>query len=73
MKDILDNCQIINFHGVWQVYYVMGTADSLVRRGRKRINNRMSSSELANLSNGPSLKALKFRNLLLSRIESMTT
>ena len=57
-------------HGVWQVYYVMGTADSLVRKGRKRINNRVLSHEVASLSNGHSTKTLKFLKLLLSRIRS---
>lgn len=53
----------------YKVYYVMGTSDSLVQMGgRKRIKNRRPSHEH---SNGHSLKALKFRNLLLSRIQSM--
>ncbi|XP_024995556.1 paired amphipathic helix protein Sin3-like 3 isoform X2 [Cynara cardunculus var. scolymus] len=54
----------------YKVYYVMGTADSLVRMGRKRINNRVPSHEVASLSNGHSLKTLKFLKLLLSRIRS---
>ncbi|KAI3502431.1 hypothetical protein L1887_30500 [Cichorium endivia] len=56
----------------YKVYYVMGTSDSLVRKGRKRVKNRMVSNEVGNLSNGHSLKALKFE-LMFSRIQSMGT
>lgn len=64
---------------VGQVYYVMGTSDSLVRKGRKRVNNnnRMVSREVGNgnisISNAHSLKALKFLKFLFSRIQSMGT
>lgn len=58
-------------HGVWQVYYVMGTSDSMVQKRRKRINNRTQSLEVATQSNGHSLKASKFQKLLLSRLQSI--
>ncbi|KAL7610919.1 hypothetical protein Lser_V15G11480 [Lactuca serriola] len=63
----------------YKVYYVMGTSDSLVRKGRKRVNNnnRMVSREVGNgnisISNAHSLKALKFLKFLFSRIQSMGT
>ncbi|KAL8228939.1 hypothetical protein R6Q57_013839 [Mikania cordata] len=53
-----------------KVYYVMGTSDSVVQKHRKRINN-CEYIELATVSNGHSLKVLKFQKLLLSRLQSM--
>ncbi|KAI3824945.1 hypothetical protein L1987_06418 [Smallanthus sonchifolius] len=54
-----------------KVYYVMGTSDSMVPKRRRRINNRSQSLEHATISNGHSLKALKFQKLLLSRLQSI--
>ncbi|XP_076924654.1 paired amphipathic helix protein Sin3-like 4 [Bidens hawaiensis] len=57
-----------------KVYYFMGTSDSMVQMGRKRVSSRAGSGpsiEHAAVSNGRSLKALKFEKLLLSRLQSM--
>ncbi|KAK9064528.1 hypothetical protein SSX86_015910 [Deinandra increscens subsp. villosa] len=54
-----------------KVYYVNNTSDSMVQKHRKRINNRTESLEPATISNGHSLKALKFQKLLLARLKSM--
>ncbi|GJZ69507.1 paired amphipathic helix protein Sin3-like protein 3, partial [Tanacetum coccineum] len=77
MAKATEGCYILNTlefkiaASTYKVYYVMGTSDSLVRKGRKRVNNRMLSQERANLPNGHSFKVSKFHKLLLSRIQSL--
>ncbi|XP_071709702.1 paired amphipathic helix protein Sin3-like 4 isoform X2 [Rutidosis leptorrhynchoides] len=57
----------------YKVSYILGTEDYMLRRGRKINRPSLSSNEPADLSNGYSYKVDKFRKLLLSRIQSMTT
>ncbi|XP_076902089.1 paired amphipathic helix protein Sin3-like 4 isoform X2 [Bidens hawaiensis] len=57
-----------------KVYYFMGTSDSMVQMGRKRVSSQAGSGpsiEHTTVSNGRSQKALKFEKLLLSRLQSM--
>ncbi|KAI3731490.1 hypothetical protein L1987_62678 [Smallanthus sonchifolius] len=58
----------------YKISYVLDTEDSMVRKGRRKVNGqRTRSNEFANHSNGYSPKVQKFHKLLQSRILSMPT
>lgn len=58
----------------FKISYVLDTEDSMVRKGRRKVNGQsISSSQSVQLSNGYSHQVQKFRKVLQSRIRCTST